>query len=79
MLRHRVLRMIAGSTATSNFFSSMTMAVYLLYAVRERHYSAGLIGLVFTLGNIGVARGRGDDRACHATRSGSDRRSCSAC
>ncbi len=54
VLHHRVLRMIAGSTATSNFFSSMTMAVYLLYAVRERHYSAGVIGLVFTLGNIGA-------------------------
>ena len=57
VLHHRVLRMIAGSTATSNYFSSMTMAVYLLYAVRERHYSAGLIGLVFTLGNIGVLLG----------------------
>ena len=57
VLRHRVLRMVAGSTATSNYFSSMTMAVYLLYAVRERHYSAGVIGLVFTLGNIGTLAG----------------------
>jgi MFS family permease len=57
VLGHRVLRMIAGSTATSNFFSSMTMAVYLLYAVRERHYSAGVIGVVFTLGNIGTLVG----------------------
>jgi MFS family permease len=57
VLHHRVLRMIAGSTATSNFFSSMTTAVYLLYAVRERHYSAGLVGVVFTLGNIGVLAG----------------------
>jgi MFS family permease len=54
VLRHRVLRMIAGSTATSNFFSSMTMAVFLLYAVRERHYSAGIVGLVFSIGNVGV-------------------------
>jgi len=57
VLHHRVLRMIAGSTATSNYFASMTAAVYLVYAVRERHYSAGLIGLVFTLGNIGVLAG----------------------
>jgi MFS family permease len=57
VLHHRVLRMIAGSTATSNFFSSMTMAVYLLYAVRERHYSAGVVGLVFTLGNVGTIVG----------------------
>ena len=52
--RHRVLRMIAGSTATSNFFSSMTMAVFLLYAVRELGYSAGIVGLVFSIGNVGV-------------------------
>jgi len=57
VLGHPVLRMIAGSTATSNFFSSMTMAVYLLYAVRERHYSPGLIGVVFTIGNLGVLAG----------------------
>jgi MFS family permease len=57
VLGHRVLRMIAGSTATSNFFSSMATAVFLLYAVRQLHYSAGLIGVVFTLGNIGVLIG----------------------
>ena len=54
MLGHRVLRMIAGSTATSNFFASMTAAVFLLYAVRELGYSAGLVGLVFTVGNLGT-------------------------
>jgi MFS family permease len=53
VMGHRVLRMIAGCTATSNFFSSMTTAVFLLYAVRERHYSAGLIGAVFAIGNLG--------------------------
>jgi MFS family permease len=53
VMSHRVLRMIAGSTATSNFFSSMTTAVFLLYAVRERHYSAGLVGAVFAIGNVG--------------------------
>ncbi len=57
VLGHPVLRMIAGSTATSNFFSNMTMAVYLLYAIRERHYSAGLVGLVYTIGNIGTLAG----------------------
>jgi MFS family permease len=53
VIGHRVLRMIGGSTATSNFFSSMTTAVFLLYAVRERHYSAGLVGAVFAIGNLG--------------------------
>ncbi len=54
VLKHPVLRLIAGSTATSNFFSSMSMAVFLLYAVRELGYSAGAVGLVFSLGNLGV-------------------------
>ena len=54
VLAHPVLRMVAGSTATSNFFSSMTMAVFLLYAVRSLGYSAGLVGLILTIGNIGA-------------------------
>ncbi len=54
VVRHRVLRMVAGCTATSNFFASMTMSVFLLYAIRELHYGAGVVGLVFSLGNLGV-------------------------
>ncbi len=54
VLRHRVLRMIAGSTATSNFFSSMLTAVFILYAIRERDYSAGTVGLIFSISNVGV-------------------------
>jgi MFS family permease len=54
VFRHRYLRSIAASTATSNFFSSMIQAVFLLYAVRELKYSAGLVGLVYVLGNLGT-------------------------
>jgi MFS family permease len=54
VLGHRVLRLIAGSTATSNFFSNVIMAVFLLYAVRELDYSAGLVGLIFVVGNLGT-------------------------
>jgi len=54
VLGHRTLRLIAGSTATSNFFSSMSMAVFLLYAVRERGYGAGVVGVIFTVGNLGA-------------------------
>jgi MFS family permease len=57
VLGHRTLRLIAGSTATSNFFGSMSTAVFLLYAVRERGYSAGVVGLVFTIGNAGAIVG----------------------
>jgi MFS family permease len=54
VLGHRVLRLIAGSTATSNLFSSMSIAVFLLYAVRELHYSAGAVGLIYSIANVGV-------------------------
>jgi MFS family permease len=54
VLGHRVLRLIAGSTATANLFGSMSLAVFLLYANRERGYSPGVIGLVFSLSNLGV-------------------------
>src|SRR5262249_22669025 len=48
---------IAGSTATSNFFSNITLAVFLLYAVRALGYSAGIVGLVFAIGNVGALVG----------------------
>src|SRR5262245_8685889 len=54
VLGHRVLRLIAGSTATANFFGTMALSVYLLYAVRQLGYGAGVVGLVFSLGNVGV-------------------------
>jgi MFS family permease len=54
VLGHRVLRLIAGATATSNLFGAMTTAVWLLYAVRELHYSAGAVGLALTLGYLGA-------------------------
>jgi MFS family permease len=53
VLGHPALRAIAGCTATSNLFSSMLTAVLLVYVVRTLHYSAGIIGLFFTLGNVG--------------------------
>jgi MFS family permease len=54
VLGHRVLRLIAGCTATGNFFMNVLMAVFLLYAVRELDYSAGIVGLIYTLGNVGT-------------------------
>jgi MFS family permease len=47
------LRAQAGCTATSNFFSSVAFSIILVYAVRELHLSAGVIGLVFSLGAVG--------------------------
>ena len=57
VLRHPVLRPIACSTATSNLFSSMGMAVLTVYMVRSLGMSPGLIGLALALGNIGFVVG----------------------
>jgi MFS family permease len=57
VLGHRVLRLIAGCTATSNYFNSMLQAVLLVYLVRTLHFSAGTIGLVFMFANVGFLVG----------------------
>jgi MFS family permease len=53
VLGHRYLRWIAASTGTSNLFSSISGAILLVYAVRELDLSAGVIGTVFAIGNVG--------------------------
>ena len=57
VLRHRSLRLIAGCTATSNYFNSMLQAVLLVYLVRTLHWSAGVIGLMFMISNVGFLVG----------------------
>jgi MFS family permease len=44
------LRAQAGCTATSNLFSSLAFAILLVFLVRELELSAGLIGIVFSIG-----------------------------
>jgi MFS family permease len=53
VLGHRLLRWIAAATGTFNLFSSMTQAILVLYLVRRLGMSAGLIGLVMSVGNAG--------------------------
>jgi MFS family permease len=57
VLRHRLLLPIAVCTSTTNLFSHMVFAIYLVYAVRILHLSPGLIGLIFALGNVGFLVG----------------------
>ena len=57
VLGHRYLRWIAASTATFNFFSNVMFAIFLVYAVRQLDLSAGTIGLVFAIGNVGYLIG----------------------
>ena len=54
---HQLLRPIALCTATSNLFANMGMAVFIVYAVRELGYSAGVVGVVFMLGSVGALLG----------------------
>jgi MFS family permease len=54
VLGNRYLRAIAACTGTSNLFGSMAFAILLVYAVRTLGMSAGLIGVVFALGNVGT-------------------------
>ena len=51
------LRAQAGCTATSNFFSNVAFAIFLVYAVRELDLSPGLIGFVFSAGAAGSLLG----------------------
>ncbi|HET9438178.1 MAG TPA: MFS transporter [Gaiellaceae bacterium] len=51
------LRAQAGCTATSNFFSSLAFAIVLVFFVRELGASAGVIGIVFSVGAAGSLLG----------------------
>jgi MFS family permease len=53
VLHNPYLRMIAGSTGTSNLFSNILFAIFVLYLVRVIGMSATEIGLIFALGSIG--------------------------
>ncbi len=50
---HPLLRAIAATTATSNFFSAIVLAVEIVFLVRVVHVSPGVIGLLFTGGSVG--------------------------
>ena len=51
------LRAQAGCTATSNFFSNVAFSIFLVFAVRELELSAGLIGVIFSIGSAGSLLG----------------------
>lgn len=53
VVRHRWLRAIAACTGSSNFFSSISFSIALLYFTRSLHLSAVEVGLVFGVGSCG--------------------------
>lgn len=56
-LRNPHLRPIAGEAATFNLFEQAIMTVFVVYAVRELDFSAGLLGLVISIGAAGAFLG----------------------
>lgn len=57
VLDSRILRSIAGCMATSNLGSSMAFVVLLIFAYRNLQLSPGLMGIVFSIGSVGVLFG----------------------
>jgi len=57
VLRHHLLRWNALTSAFSNLFTNMLLAVLLLYAVRGLNLNPGTIGVVFAIGSVGALAG----------------------
>jgi MFS family permease len=55
--RDRYLRAIAGEAATFNLFEQAIMTVFVIYAVRELELTAGLLGLIISVGAAGALVG----------------------
>jgi MFS family permease len=53
VLGHRLLRRIAGCTATANLFSALAQPMILLLLARELGLGAGTIGLLMAAGGLG--------------------------
>ncbi|HWG56252.1 MAG TPA: MFS transporter [Gaiellaceae bacterium] len=57
VIRHPHLRVLTLCTGTWNLFISITFGIYLVYVVRELGVSAGVVGVIFMLGNVGTVAG----------------------
>jgi MFS family permease len=53
VIGHPALRTIGAATATSNLFSSIGGAAFMLFAINELQMTPALIGLAFSLGSVG--------------------------
>src|SRR5919106_5276787 len=57
LLGHRFWRPIAMTVAISNFFSTLSFSIFLVYLVRDLELSAQVIGIVLALSNVGWVAG----------------------
>ncbi|MGB7539705.1 MAG: MFS transporter [Anaerolineales bacterium] len=48
-----ILRAFAAASMTTNFFIDMHLAVFVMYAIRELHFSPVLIGGMYAVGSLG--------------------------
>lgn len=55
--RHPILRSSILYVATSNFFTSAIFSIYVVFAVRDLDLSPATIGLIGSLGNLGLLAG----------------------
>jgi MFS family permease len=56
-MRHPLLRPLVFQIGLQNFFINMIGAILVVYAVRELDLSAASVGLVFSVGNVGLLVG----------------------
>ena len=57
VLGHRYLRYIAACTGIANLFGNLGGAILILYIVRELGLTAATIGIVISIGNLGILAG----------------------
>jgi MFS family permease len=57
VVTHRILRVLAGCSATMNLFGRMFLAVYVLYMTRDLGLGSVGVGLVFAAGGLGALAG----------------------
>jgi len=54
---NRLLRSIAATTGTSNFFGNIGQSILILYLVRQLSFTPELLGLAFSVGSVGFLVG----------------------
>jgi MFS family permease len=57
VFRHPLLRPLIWQIGIGNFFNAVVGSILIVYAVRSLHLSATTVGIVFSIGNVGLLVG----------------------
>ena len=57
VFRHPLLRPLIWQIGLGNFFLSVMTSILIVYAVRSLHMTAATVGLIFSVGNLGLLAG----------------------